>query len=245
MHSGNTDAKNTYHHNAMANLARGSSSCLQFVVLHLRCGSTSPSTKSNVCRDIQKCFFFHSTSSKWLRSFDQNTGPCGLSSFHTVLADINDIWLKITEHPCLRHWSSNRHSASICPLILRLLGLVVCSCLHLEALLFGNLRTIAAAFAMEEIKKCAAQTTVVLLVLTLLLFWNRHWYHGVKYSSSAYATCHCPTSCFMSRHMFAPIPEAAKWWLLEKEECYASLLERQHCCPYVGANVPPFISKKG
>ena len=81
-----------YHHSAIASLTRGSSGYLQFVCLRLRCGSTSPSTNSNVRCDIRKCFR-HLTSSKWLTAFDQNTGPCSLFSFHTVLSDINGITL--------------------------------------------------------------------------------------------------------------------------------------------------------
>ena len=63
----------------------------------------------------------------------------------------------------------------------------------------------------------------------------------LKTNSLSLFTAQLCASCL---HMFTPTPVAASWCLLEKEEYYASLLEA-HCRPYLGANVPPFLSKKG
>ena len=76
--------------------------------------------------------------------------------------------------------------------------------------------------------------------------YDWHWYHGAKYSSDAYVVhhCSCPTSCFMSRHMFTPTLVAA---LLKRRNITPPFHVDKvaDCSLHLPANVAHFLTNRG
>lgn len=100
-----------YKHRATVSLSQGSRACRQFFVLCLRCSFVRSNIKSNVGRDIRK-WLRHSSSSKLLRTLDQNMDPYGFSLLHILLSEHSANWPRRRKPLRLRHFRSARLSAS-------------------------------------------------------------------------------------------------------------------------------------